>query len=81
MNILAKTLGYVATFIAGMAMIVLLQVETVFPTPETGIETMGWYIHPIYSFHTWVYVAVAVLFVALAVVFTLMGRRKPALEH
>ncbi len=77
MNILARVLGYVATFVAGMAMIVLLQVESIFPTPESGVDTMGWYIHPVYSFPTWVYIAIVMLFVALAVVFTLFGREEP----
>jgi len=74
---LAKALGYVATFVAGMAMIVLLQVEMIFPVPESGVETMGWYAHPIYSLPTWVYIAVVVLFAALAVAFTLFGREEP----
>lgn len=77
MKNLARILGYIATFVAGMAMIVLLQVEQIFPTPESGVNTMGWWIHPVYALSGWVYIAIVVLFVALAVVFTLLGREEP----
>jgi ABC-type Na+ efflux pump permease subunit len=76
MHISAKALAYVATFVAGMAMVVLLQVVQVFPTPFSGVAENGWYIHPLYSFSTWVYIAVVALFIALAAVFTLYGRQK-----
>lgn len=74
MHLLSKALGYIMAFVAGMAVVVLMQVEGIFPAPYTVNADGSWNIHPLYAFPVWVYVGVALFFAALSLMFSLMGR-------
>jgi hypothetical protein len=81
MHLLARILTHAMTFLAGMAFIVYLQVEMAFPTPDS-YAVNGGFIHPLYSFSSWVYALVVLLLAAIAVAFGILGRsiRRNAFE-
>ena len=71
MQLLARILAYLMTFLTGMALVVFLQAEMVFPLP---ISVDG-FVHPLYSFRSWVYVLAVLLFAAIAVAFSMLSRK------